>query len=228
MNEGIPTLPNPGDEEDKSKKEEKVQNGLESNESMELTLEEKYKVVGRKDSILDLRGVHLSINYLEILLKDIVIKDKSDLEAVADAVEAKFAEIKRKNKNEVKDETPITEIGGKNKSEVEISSGEKIKEKKLKVEEHIKQFGFDHPKSADMLKTWVLESEQWVEAENTTRASIIHNLRVMDLVRVGGNMELATEMALDAYRMATKEEQWDIVDDILLEFPLFGQETDLS
>jgi hypothetical protein len=64
-----------------------------------------------------------------------------------------------------------------------------------------------------------------VTAENTVRANIVHNLRVMDLLRTGGKLEEATSAAREAYYLALKDGQTDIVEDILIEFPDFAQLT---
>ncbi len=198
-------------EESENKTETGVENTetLSNSESIGLSLEQKYKIVGKKDSILDRRGIHLSIGYLdELLAQGIVITDGEDLEGIADAVATKFAEVTGKNLEEA-------------------MSSEKIKEKKLVVEDYIKKYGFDTPHSMGLLEDWVRESMKWVNAEGTPRANIIHNLRVMDLLRTGGKMDEARAAARDAYNMATSEQQWDIVDDILYEFPEFGTKTDL-
>lgn len=173
---------------------------------IELTLEEKYRLVGKKDSILDKRGVHLSVGYLDELLKEgIHVDNKDDFDAIADAIVAKHLELTEHNLEAAQ-------------------SSEEIKARHRAVEVFIQKYGFDSHHSQDLMDEWIQYSKKWVAAEGTPRAQIIHNLRVMDLLRAGGRMNDAVEVAEDVYDAALAEGYEDIVDDILKEFPEFGIE----
>ena len=177
-----------------------------NSESIELTLEQKYKIVGKKDSILDKRGVHISVNYLdELIAQGIIVTDKDDLEAIADAVLIKF--------NEVREVQSTIE---------EVSHN--LKFRKLEVERYISRHGLSDSFSVELLLEWTAQSLRWVSLVGTERARIIHDLRVMDLTKAGGDIEKARAMALDSYRSAVKEKQLDIVQDIPSEFPDFGKD----
>ncbi len=88
-----------------------------------------------------------------------------------------------------------------------IPNDEEIKAKKVALEERLKS-------SPDLINdsgfrteiiAWVDESQRWVTSVGTARANIVHNLRLMDLYRAGGDMDTALSSARHAYFMATAE-----------------------
>lgn len=184
--------PEPGPEPEKQ--EGKVEGRI------ELTLEEKYKIAGKRESILSRRGVEISIADLDMLLKVIVIEDRNDLETIANQVEEKHVE-----------------VGGRGSNEVMSSS--EVKERKLIVEEYVYKYGFGQHNSAELMEEWIRESLKWVKSEGTPRAQIIHNLWVADILEAGGKVDEAIEKASEAYTLALQDNHQDIVNDILKWFP---------
>ncbi len=202
---GAPVLP-PEPEEEKKPEETKLDKA-ESLSNLELTVEEIGVITGKKDSILVKRGINISVKYAqELLALGVQVSDKTDLESVADAILAKHIEINGSNK-------------------VEALTPDVIKKNKLAVQKYIETYGFEDARSAELMEEWIVQSMKAVTAENTVRANIVHNLRVMDLLRTGGKLEEATSAAREAYYLALKDGQTDIVEDILIEFPDFAQLT---
>ncbi len=200
---GNPVLPPEPEQEKQPEKSESLEN-------LELTIEEIGLITGKKDSILVKRGINISVKYAqELLALGVKVSDKTDLESVADALLAKHNEIKGSNK-------------------VEALTPEEIKKNKLAVEKYIETYGFEDSRSAELMEEWIVQSMRAVTAENTVRANIIHNLRVMDLLRAGGKVEDATKAAMEAYYLALKDEQYDIAEDILIEYPDFANLTIVS
>lgn len=103
-----------------------------------------------------------------------------------------------------------------------FTSSEEIKIKKEALEKKIAEKGLDYPEVKTEMEEWISQSEAWVTRENTSKANIIHNLRVMDLYKAGGNMESARIMARDACFVASDEGYYTIVENILEEFPEFA------
>jgi hypothetical protein len=197
----------PPEPEEEKKPEEINPQKSESLNNLELTVEEIGVITGKKDSILVKRGINISVKYAqELLALGVQVLDKNDLESVADAILAKHIEIKGNNK-------------------VEALTPDEIKKNKLAVEKYIETYGFEDARSAELMEEWIVQSLRAVTAENTVRANIIHNLRVMDLLRVGGKIEEATNAAREAYYLALKDGHDDIVNDILIEYPDFSQLT---
>ena len=170
-------------------------------ESLKLTKEERGKIAGNKESILDLRGVHIG-DKLARYLKKITVTDKSDLEKIADQVEALVEEERwlRQSPEEFEEDLRFR---------IEM------------VNKRFSRLGFEHPSSIELVEEWKVQSLRWVKKVGTPRAQITHDMRIYGFHLRFGDKKVATEMARDVYRRAVEDKQDDIIKQILEDFPEF-------
>jgi len=177
---------------------------IESNESTELTLEEKYWMVGRKDSILDLRGVHISISRLNELLPMLDIKDKTDLMAVADLVERKHAETMGKGVNEA------------------ILNEEQLFVRMERIRTYVIKYGINDF-ATELIREWELQYKRVftseVNKEGQVIATIRFNLNLSELYTAGNESEKANKFVIEAHKIAVLNEQSEWAKMIESEFP---------
>ncbi len=185
---GIEDFNNPPPPE---KEEVQAEQNPESAESIELTPMEKWFIAGREDSILTKRGVHISLDRLDLLLLMIKLKDKSDLEAVADLVEKKHREIEGRGVNEA------------------ILNGDELVVRVGSIRNYIYDYGINEF-AKGLIEEWKTQAKRTVTAESTVEgqlvASIRNNLNLAELYIAGNDTEMANQLIIEAHKIAVENE----------------------
>ncbi len=174
------------------KEEVQAEQNPESAESIELTPMEKWFIAGREDSILTKRGVHISLDRLDLLLLMIKLEDKSDLEAVADLVEKKHREIEGRGVNEA------------------ILNGDELVVRVESIRNYIYDYGINEF-AKGLIEEWKIQARRTVTAESTVEgqlvASIRNNLNLAELYIAGNDTEKANQLIIEAHKIAVENEQ---------------------
>jgi hypothetical protein len=164
----------------------------EGGESLELTLEEKYVIAGAKESILDQRGVHISISRLNELLPMIIIKDKTDLGDVADMIEKKHRETMGRGVNEA------------------ILNMDDLVDRMKSIREYIHKYGLNDV-ALDLIKEWLLTSDRTVTAEVTEKAQNVLQIRIQlnlaEMYIAGGDSDTANRIVISAHHLAKEKDE---------------------
>ena len=185
---GIEDFNNPPPPE---KEEVRAEQNPESAESIELTPMEKWFIAGREDSILTKRGVHISLDRLDLLLLMIKLNDKSDLEAVADLVEKKHREIEGRGVNEA------------------ILNGDELVVRVESIRNYIYDYGINEF-AKGLIEEWKIQAKRTVTAESTVEgqqvASIRNNLNLAELYIAGNDTEMANQLIIEAHKIAVENE----------------------
>jgi hypothetical protein len=188
-------------EEDKDITEAKLNEG---DESIELTLDEKYIIAGRKDSILDQRGVHISISRLNELLTLIELKDKQDLGDVADTIERKHRETMGRGVNEA------------------ILNIDELVSRMNSIREYIYKYGLNDV-AIDLIKEWLLTSDRTVTAEVTIDAQNVIQIRILlnlaEMYIAGNDLDTANKIIISAHKLAKESDEFDWIKRIENAFP---------
>ncbi len=176
----------------------------EGDESLELTLEEKYVIAGKKESILDQRGVHISISRLNELLPMIIIKDKTDLGDVADMIEKKHRETMGRGVNEA------------------ILNMDDLVDRMKSIREYIHKYGLNGV-ALDLIKGWLLTSDRTVTAEVTEEAQNVLQIRIQlnlaEMYIAGGDSDTANRIIISAHHLAKEKDETEWAKRIENAFP---------
>lgn len=169
-----------------------IEQSPESAESIELTPMEKWFIAGKEDSILTQRGVHISSGRLDLLLLMIKLKDKSDLEAVADLVERKHREIEGRDVNEA------------------ILNGDELVVRVESIRNYIYDYGINEF-AKGLIEEWKIQAKRTVTAESTFEgqlvASIRNNLNLAELYIAGKDTEKVNQLIIETHKIAVENEQ---------------------